>query len=456
MMPGRRLSIKVIVVILVYLSPSIVHASALRNPNQSASAAGQGTAFAAQADDPSAIYYNPAGMTQLRGVQNQGGLSLIGGGISFRSTSGASGRGDLGDTIAIPPPIHAYLTANLKDLGIAALGDTTVGIGITNPFGLQTRYPANAHFSTAATSAIFPLLDIKPTVAYRVNEDISLGLGADIYTFVGFAGGGKLAQEFNWPGGAGLPPGTPTEVNGRDTALGFNVSMLYTPFRNSEGKPLANVGLVYRSQATLHLHGQFRANNMLLSDASTTLVLPQILTAAVAVWPLRDMDHEWKLEMDIDYTGWRSVRNLDVHLSSGGTLPAPQNWRSNFTVMLGTEYRWLQVPKMPEWEFAVRGGYLHSLTPIPDSTFTPAIPDADQHIVSVGIGTLCKPEGSFFGIIPCGIGSGKFRTQAMGMDVAYAAMLFENRTVTGNLNPTVNGTYRTTEHSGTVTFRVSF
>jgi long-chain fatty acid transport protein len=395
-------------------------------------------------------------MTQLRGLQMQGGLNLIGGNISFRSPTGSSVAGDLGGTIATPPPTHVYLSANLKDLGIPTLGDTTVGVGVTTPFGLQTRYPSNTPFATAVTFATLPLLDIKPTVAYRVNDYISLGLGADIYTFANFAGGGQFAQNFNWPGGAGIPPGTAMEVNGRDTSAGFNVSLMYTPFRNSQGKPLANVGLVYRSQATLHLDGEFGANKMLLANASTTLVLPQVFTAAVAVWPVRDVEHEWKLEMDVDYTGWKSVRNLDVHLSNGTTLPVPENWRSTFSVMLGTEYRWLQVPKMPDWELALRGGYLHSLTPIPDSTFTPAIPDADEHIVSAGVGALCRNGGYFLGIIPCRMGAGKFRTQMMGVDLAYAALLFENRTVTGNLNPTVNGTYRTTEHSGTITFRISF
>src|SRR5687767_13117234 len=54
---------------LVCLSPAIVSAGAFRIFDQSASATAQGGAFAAQADDPSAIYFNPAGLTQLSGVQ---------------------------------------------------------------------------------------------------------------------------------------------------------------------------------------------------------------------------------------------------------------------------------------------------------------------------------------------------------------------------------------------------
>jgi long-chain fatty acid transport protein len=48
------------------------------------------------------------------------------------------------------------------------------------------------------------------------------------------------------------------------------------------------------------------------------------------------------------------------------------------------------------------------------------------------------------------------RRKALGIDVAYQALLFESRTVTGNPNPTVNGSYQTTTHVGSLTMRVNF
>ncbi len=430
--------------------------AAFFNPNQSASAAGQGTAFSAQADDPSALHYNPAGMTQLPGLQLQGGTSLQGGGISFENQTGASTAGDLGSSIATPPPSHVYVTANLGDLESKWLRGTVIGVGVNTPFGLKTRYPSDAPFSTATTFAALPLLDIKPTVAYKLNEQISVGLGADIYTFASFIGTGQLVQRFTWPGGGGIPAGSPVEVNGSDTSAGFNVSFLYTPLRNADGKARANIGLVYRSQATLHLNGRFLVGGAPVADASTTLVLPQIYTAAFALWPIRDSVHEWKLEMDVNYTGWKSVRNLDVHLSNGLVLPSPQNWESTYTVMVGSEYKWLQPAALSGWEIALRAGYLYAATPIPDTTFSPAIPDSNEHVVSMGMGFLCKEKASFFGIIPCASDRGAVQPKGIGLDVAYAAILFEPRTITGNLNPTVNGTYHTTEHSGTITLRLAF
>lgn len=42
-----------------------------------AKAMGQGNVFVAEADDPSAIYYNPAGMTQLEGTQISAGITAL-------------------------------------------------------------------------------------------------------------------------------------------------------------------------------------------------------------------------------------------------------------------------------------------------------------------------------------------------------------------------------------------
>lgn len=449
---------------VIWTSPA--QGASFRIMDQGAAAAGQSDAFTAQADDPSAIHYNPAGMMQLRRVQTYLGTNLVGGSTSFRNGAGQTARGDFNGSVAYPPPSNLYITANLKDLGVSApiISNMAVGIGLTFPFGTVYRWPNSGPFATATTGAALPLLDIKPTVAYKINDRLSLGLGLDIYTFSGLIGEGQYEQRLLSSGGPGLPPGgTPLEINGKDTALGFNVSALYTPLVNADGKPLANIGVIYRSQATLHLGGEFRANGALVSDASTTLVLPQVLTGGIALWPVRDQSREWKLEVDVDYTGWKSIRNLDVHTSSAtGTIPFPQNYRSGYTIMVGTEHKWLHPEVLPNWEIALRGGYWHSQAPTPDSAFNPSVPDADNHSISVGLGFLCKEGGRFLGLVECGsLEKRLFMTQAIGLDLAYKALLYESRTVSGNANPisipgSVNGTYQTTYHIGSINLRINF
>jgi long-chain fatty acid transport protein len=416
-----------------------------------------GNAFSAQADDPSALHYNAAGMTQLRGVEFLTGALLSGGATTFTSPTGVSAKGDRDGSLAWPPPTHLYLTANLKDLGIRAFGDLTAGVGVTVPFGSVTRWPNDGPFRTATTFNTLPLLDIKPTVAYKLTDDLSIGLGADIYTFSGLFGEGHVERQSVWPGGGGLPAGAQVELFGADTAAGFNASLLYTALRNPDGKPLANIGIVYRSQATLHLNGAFLANGAKVSDATATFVLPQVITGAIAIWPVRNGEREWKLEVDVDYVGWKSVRNLDVHLANGGTIPQPLNWRSTYAVMIGTEHRWLTLASLPSWEVALRAGYTTQPTQMPDFGFDPGVPSADVHIVGTGLGLVCKERGKFLGLFTCGeVGVGVLKPKLIGVDLSYQAALYEDRTVVGNRNPTVNGSYKTTLHTGGISIRVAF
>ena len=438
------------------IAPSPVWAGSFRILDHSASATGQASAFTAQADDASAGYYNPAGMTQLRGVQFSAGTTLIGGGFSFQNATGSTTQGDLRGSVALPPPSNLYVTANLKDLGIGSSDSTTLGLAVFSPFGTLTRWPDSGPFATATTKAAFELIDIRPSIAFRPLPDVAIGLGADIYTFSGAFGEGQVERQFRWPGGLGIPAGTGMELNGRDTAAGFNVSLLYTPLRNEDGRPLVNIGLIYRSQATLHLNGQLLAGGSPLADARTTFVVPQVLTGGIALWPVRDQDREWKLELDVDYTGWKSVRNLDTTLSNGLTIATPANWISGYTVMIGTEYKWLKPQPLPDWNVAVRAGYWHSQKAIPDQTFNPAIPDGDQHALSTGVGFTCRDKGKFFGVIPCGGSDKPLRPKGLGIDLAYQAILYEARAIADNVNPTVNGTFRSTLHVDSLNVRVDF
>ena len=233
--------------------------------------------------------------------------------------------------------------------------------------GSLTRWPNDGPFRTATTFSALPLLDIKPTVAYKATKNLSVGLGADIYTFTGLVGEGHAEKQSVWPGGLGIPAGSKMELAGKDTAAGFNASLLYTASRNADGRPLANA-IVYRSQASLHLSGALLADGVKVSDADATLVLPQIITGAIAIWPVRTNEREWKLETDVDYVGWKSVRNLDVVLGNGVTIAQPQNWHSTYAVNLGTEYKWLGLESLPNWEGALRSGYTNQQSQMPDLT----------------------------------------------------------------------------------------
>src|SRR6185295_6272291 len=164
-MRGRQSVLALLLFFILY--PQLGHAQGVRFQPQGATAAGQGNAFSAQADDPSAIHYNPAGLSQVNGVQVLTGTTLVGGSVKFMSPAGIDTRGDFGGSVALPPPSYSYVSANLGTFGWNRLSNVTVGLGLTSPFGLNTRYAVDGPFNTAVTSAALPLIDIKPTVAYK-------------------------------------------------------------------------------------------------------------------------------------------------------------------------------------------------------------------------------------------------------------------------------------------------
>jgi long-chain fatty acid transport protein len=428
--------------------PWPANADGFRNPFQGAAAIAQGNAFAAQADDPTAIFYNPAGLAWLPGIHVSVGLQLVNVDTEFTSPSGERTKNDLGGLFGFPPPGQVFVTANVRDLGLPALSRLTVGFGIQNLFGFGTRYPDDGPFATAVTEASLPLLDLKPTLAYRLTDRLAVGLGVDIFTFVPFLGEGQFEQKLVWPGGLGIPPGARVEINGTGTTAGLNASLLVTPVATAEGEPRLNVGFVWRSQAVLPLDGELLVNGAKVAEASSKFRFPESYTLAFAGWPIRDAERAWKVEVDLDYVRWSSIRDFDVRFSNGVVLRNPQHWDDAISVGIGTEYRWRRLARLPGWDVALRAGYLRSMTPIPDENFNPAVPDSDVNIWSVGLGLLCRYPARFLGWLACG--------RAMGLDVAYQALVFESRTVNGHPNPAVNGTYRTTTHDVALTFRLAF
>ncbi len=429
--------------------------------DQSASATAQGGAFAAQADDPSAVHYNPAAITDLPGLQMTVGTLLVNGGIDFRPSSGPAIEGDFGGTFANPPPSSFFVSARLGDWLSPSFDSLTLGLGVYSPFGNITRYPRTSGLAPILTRAASPILDVTTTVAFRAHPMVALGAGLDVYTFSDLFGEGhvEVQQTAADLARAGFPfaPDDDIELNGRDTALGYHAGLLLTPVRNEQEQPLVNVALVYRSRATLNLRGQFlnRSRGFALG-AKADLPLPQVVTAGLAVWPIRDTRREWKLEVDVDYADWTSFDHLDVTLSNGAVLPNPRNWQRSYVVMAGTEYTFIRPALLPSWEIAIRGGYVFADSPVPERTFNPDVPDSNSHSYSAGIGVLCRRGGTFLGVIPCGTGQEGFSPAAIGFDVAYQGIFYQSRRISNNQDPRVRGVWDTTIHVVSLNLLVNF
>src|ERR1035441_9160731 len=113
-----------------------------RLPHQDPEAIARGDAFAATADNPSAIYYNPAGITQMEGANLRLGIYAISPGIDYKSAGGVTAKVN-SDFQAVPPLYFVYSPTNLP---------LSFGLGVYAPYGLAANWGNNTPFRTVAES----------------------------------------------------------------------------------------------------------------------------------------------------------------------------------------------------------------------------------------------------------------------------------------------------------------
>ena len=413
-----------LIVLTIFVSKA--YPLAFRLIDEGTAAGGQGDAFVAQADDPSAIFYNPAGLIQVKGVNIYAGGNLIDVQTDYTIRTGETGRMD-GD-LKFPP--NFYISSDLNSDRIA------VGIGLISPFGLAVNYEDTGPLRFVVTSAKLEVIDINPTIAYKVNDVLSIGAGINI-----FLANVELENRVDF-GASPLvgSPGSRTFEGNSDfkdrsaSAIGYNLGVLYKPTER------LSFGVSYRSRADLEVDGTLRIGvptplqstlgSAITRDASMRIVLPNIIRGGVAYWPLKDEKHSLKLEFDLDWTSWEDLDSFTLRLDEPiPALPNPEripsfrNFDNTFAFLFGVEYgRQLNDNTL----IKLRTGYIYAETPVPEETFDPIIPDADRHVFSIGGGVVYR----------------KFN-----VDFLYQAFFFEERNVDTQArgifpnSPSINGRY---------------
>src|SRR5437899_5357888 len=137
---------------------------------QGAAAVGKANAFAGEANDPSAIFYNPAGITQLPGTQLMIGTSIVKLDSVFRSSTTGEST-DLQDQFPIVP--HFYITHRFKRWDERL----SIGLGIYTPFGIVVDWPDNWQGRFDSTLARLRVTVYNPTVAFQATRTLSVAAG---------------------------------------------------------------------------------------------------------------------------------------------------------------------------------------------------------------------------------------------------------------------------------------
>jgi long-chain fatty acid transport protein len=372
----KTLIARVLPAALLALASGTASAAGFQLLEQNASGIGNAYAgSAAVAENASTIFYNPAGMTQLQAREMSVGLSLVR--PSFKFTDQGSSAGvlsgnaqDAGDWAALP---NAYLSWALNK-------DLYVGVGMGAPFGLVTEY--NRDWIGSAHSIKFDIktININPSIAWRVNEKVSLGFGVNWQRME--AEYVRRAGIVDLPAGAGgVPIPRPLSqsfatLDADDDSWGWNVGALFTV------SDATKVGVSYRSKIKHELEGSLSLagpnpvfNTVGSSGANATVELPDIFIFSVA----HKLDPKWELLGDVSWTGWSSVDKVDIMRSSGALAQTlDTDFQDTWRVALGANYQLNDAWKL-------KFGVAFDETPVKNAEKRlTSLPDNDRIWFSVG------------------------------------------------------------------------
>lgn len=380
---ARKISIKLIPALMLVAFSGVASASGFQLLEQNAS--GIGNAFAGSAavsENASTIYFNPAGMTQLQDLEVSGGLSVVRPSFNFQNngssvdTLGTAGNGgDAGGWAFLPNGYASW----------ALTKDVYVGIGFGAPFGLKTEY--DDRWIGAAQSVKFDLktYNINPSIAYRVNDKVSLGAGlnwqrveAEYVRLARTSAGYSSVQSI---------------MNLEDNSWGWNVGALFTL------SPSTKVGLSYRSKVKYQTEGDVKlasdgsvAGNATLpglvgagaaSNLKADLTMPDTFIMSVT----QKLSDKWEMLGDVSWTGWSSIPKVDIMRTSGAlslnaaTVKAQTletDFRNTWRIALGANYKLNDAWKL-------KYGVAYDQTPVKgaDKRLT-SLPDNDRVWFSLG------------------------------------------------------------------------
>lgn len=384
--------------------PSSVLASGFAIATHGAKAVGVGTAFVAMADDPSAVYYNPAGLAGLNDPEMYLGATALSPSTTFENAAGA--KEETEDQVFVPPHLYA----------VYPYSSLTFGIGVYSPFGMGTRWRDTGLTRYLATDSESDTININPAVAMRVRPWLMLGAGIDYMRSKAVLK--KMVDQSSVGGGDAQ-----FSLSGDGNGWGYNAGFIILPDER------LRFGVSYRSGIRVEYSGTVSLDNIApavqpffggasyKTSARTSIRFPDILTIGAAFKP----SDKTTVEVDFERTGWSSYDRLDVDLenevAAAGFTDSTEakDWKDVWAIKAGIEYRATE-------RISLRGGYVYENNPVPDHTLEPSLPDSDQYDFSAGIG---------------------YRDGNLVVDFAYMAAFYEDRTVSNDL---LSGRYESLVH----------
>jgi long-chain fatty acid transport protein len=393
-----------LLVSLVFLFPINLWASGYSDPvNIGPRAIGLGGAYVGIANDPSAVYHNPAAVSLLKG--NQLAVGFDSNFVDFKFTP-PGGATESSKKEFTPAPFFFYTHEIMENIA--------VGLGVYFPHGNVVKYPSASANILNPTEVNLYSMEITPTMSAGIPIIPGLSVGAGLRVV-------RISSSLKGQGF--VLSQTPLFVDTLDSidlsawTVGAVFSGLYKPV------DWISLGAVYRTKLTTGLEGDGKFAVSGKFSSTVTQVIPALFTTGVGIFPNK------RLTIGLQYDFEQNSQNSQITLSSPNfpaPLVLPVGWKDSHTIHAGVSYNWLP-------EFYTSVGYARDFNAsIPDFSSDRGNTDFDAHFVSAGAGVKIKKFDiaaawkAFFGTndvpndgvnpIP---GKYKIFTNTLSMDVAY-------------------------------------
>lgn len=374
----RNIFKTVFIFVLVFGFTIGVYSNGLNLNGMGAKAISMGGAFIAVADDYSAVFWNPAGLTQM----DKASFSAFSSFIIPTGTYVYAPAGIDMETMSktFPAPAVTYYKPLSEKLVFGFTFYATAGAGAywegapLVPF--NTGFPLNTKVYTWESQV--GALTFSPVVAYKVSDKLSLG--ATLNVTYGMLDMERQANGFQFI----------------EEATGIGLGATFGALFKASDK--FSIGLTFKTPQKLKLEG-----DIALEGLSAAVPIPGLSSSVEhtreITWPMwvgvgiafKPTD-KLTIAFDVQYTKWSELGELpaetdDVMWSS--TLPFVGNLIEGTTYELmwddATQYRVGFEYKLSD-TFSLRGGYYYDPAPSPDTTLNIMLPSITYNVFTFGFG----------------------------------------------------------------------
>ncbi len=370
---------KVISIIVLMIGLSIgAYSNGLNLNGMGAKAISMGGAFIAVADDYSAVFWNPAGLTQM----DKANLSIFSSIIVPTGTYKYAPAGIDMETESkmFPAPALTYYKPLSDKLVFGLAVYATSGAGAywdgTPLVPFNTGYPVNTKVYTWESQVMG--ITFSPVIAYKLSDKFSLGVTLNIQY-----GSLDMNREAN---------GFQFTEEAAGIGFGATFGALFKP------SDKFSLGFVFKLPQKVKLKG-----DIALEGLSAAVPIPgledSVETTREITWPMfagvgiafKPTD-KLTIAADVQYTKWSELDEIHAttddamwntalpfvgKLIDGTTYELM--WDDATQIRVGFDY------KVSD-KFSIRGGYYNDPAPSPDSTLNILLPSIDYNVFTIGFG----------------------------------------------------------------------